>query len=70
MLQRVIKTPFIAVFLALFYVLGVSCLQRIRGSATAFGWPAATLRGLELVLIGSFALLSILMVMNLFASND
>lgn len=70
MLRRIVKAPFIAVFLVLLYLLGMSCLQRVKGVVAAFGWSAATVRVVAVVLIGFFAFVSILIALRLFTSDD
>ena len=70
MLRRIIKAPFIAGFILLLYLLGTSCLQRVKGFAPAFGWSATTVRVLEIILIAFFAFISILIALKLFTSED
>lgn len=70
MLRKIIKAPFIACFILVLYLLGTSCLERIKGFATAFGWSVVTVRVFEIVLIAFFAFISILIALKLFSSDD
>lgn len=70
MLRRLVKAPFIAGFIALLYLLGTSCLERVRGVAPVFGWPDAAVRAAEIALIAFFAFLSLLAVLILFRDGE
>jgi len=70
LLRKIIKAPFIAGFILLFYLLGANCLERVNGFAPAFGWSDTTVRIIEVVLIVFFACISILIALKIFTSDD
>jgi hypothetical protein len=70
MQRRLVKAPFIAGFVALLYLLGASCLERVRGVAPVFGWPDAALRAAEILVIVFFAFISLLAVLILFRDGE